>query len=110
MSAALCFKRGSTWRMTGTLRDSAGALLDLTGWAVASKLRDPSGAEIASFTCSVHPDQVGHRGELEVYAAAAVTALWPAGGAVWDVALTDPGGDTDITRTVQVRIEEAVTR
>lgn len=110
MSAALSFKRGATWRWTGVIRDTAGDAVDLTGWGAASKLRDPSGAEIATFACTIDPDQVTHKGELEIYASAAATTTWPLGGAVWDVAITDAGGDVDISRTVALRIEEAVTR
>lgn len=104
------FKRGSTWRVSGVLRDSDGALVNLTGWAVASKLRTPAGVEVASLSCTVHADQVGHRGEFEVFAAAAATALWPLGAARWDIRLTDAGGDVTHTKTVAVTIEEPVTR
>lgn len=103
-------KRGSTWRVSGVLRDSNGALVDLTGWAIASKLRTPMGVEVASLTCTVDPDQVAHRGEFEVYASDVATSTWPLGPARWDIRLEDAGGDVSHTKTVPVVIEEAITR
>ena len=110
MSSPISFKLGSTWRFSGTLRDDAGAAIDLTGWSISSKLRDTSDVEVAALTCSVDPDQVAHRGEFEVHASAAATSSWSPGTVSWDVRLQDSGGDVSITRTVVVRLEQAVTR
>ncbi len=107
---AITIKRGTTWRWTGTIRDDTGVPVNLTGWSVASKLRAPSGTLLATFACTVDVDQGANPGKLQIYASAAATSTWPLGSALWDVAVTDAGGDVDISRTVNVRVEEAVTR
>lgn len=105
-------KRGRTWRETITVRDVAGALVDLSGWAVTSQLRRRAEADtiVQTFTCTVHPDQVTHRGELEVYASSAASAAWPLDLLAWDIRLVDAGGDVDITETIGVHVQESVTR
>lgn len=105
-------KRGRTWRESITVRDATGALVDLTGWTVTSQLRRRAEAAdiVQTFTCTVHPDQVTHRGEFEVYASAASTATWPLDQLAWDIRIVDAGGDVDITDTIGVHVSEAVTR
>lgn len=105
-------KRGKTWRETAFVTDAAGALVDLTGWVVTSKLRRTAENDVVvqTFTCTVHADQVGHKGEFEVFAPSASSLTWPLSTLVWDIRIQALAGDIEITETVVVQVSEAVTR
>ncbi|WP_293373639.1 hypothetical protein [Nevskia sp.] len=106
MSLVPQHKRGTTWDFSGPLLDAVGEPWDLTGWAVASKLRTPDGELIQAFICSVLD---APNGVIRVLAAAADTADWPIGRALTDVQLTSLDGAVVATPTVAVEVVINVT-
>lgn len=102
-------KTGDTWRTLGqaNIQDlSTGAPANLTGWAIASQLRDSvTGALIQTFDCQL----VDPVAQTFTHAAAS-TAHWPPGLAALDVQFTDPQGQTVSTDTQVIRVLPDVTR
>lgn len=104
-------KRGDTWRYihVADIRNTAGALVDLTGWTLLSQLRKGGSAQadgeiIATFTCSWT-----NVGTQEFQTLLANTAAWPIGNAEFDVQFTSPGGEVVSWPTVTVEIVKDIT-
>ena len=103
-------KRGDTWSLTAQadVRDLAtGAKADLTGWTIASQLRDAATGElIADFVCTL----VDPVAQTFTHAAPESTGAWPDGLAVLDVQFTSATGQTVSTDTQTIRIVPDVTQ
>ena len=96
-------KRGDTFTAAVTRRDSAGALVDLTGYTVRSHLRNGSGALIAEFA-------VAHisTGVVTISATAAQTTLWPIATLKADIEYAS-AGTVQSSETIQISVAEDIT-
>jgi hypothetical protein len=90
--------QGSTWDPVWTLRDAAGAPLDLTGWSARMKIRDGIDAAVELISLAAPADIAlgGVAGTVAPTIAAATSAAWafvgPSKSYVWDFELIEPGG------------------
>ena len=81
---------------------------DLTGWVGKAQMRNAADVIVQEFTVTVDADQVDNKGLLEVTATHTQTAVWTSiNGLVWDLQLTNAGGQvrTIIAGTVTVLAE-----
>ena len=105
MSAAIRIKRGETFLLECTVQESDGSPMDLTGWSIASQIRDGHDTLIATLTVDLYTPVAG-----QYRLTGATTADWPQGLAHMDIAYTDAGGRALTTETLTVSIEREVTR
>lgn len=80
--------RGDKWQATITVRDSSGAVIDLTGYTITARAALPSGN--ASFALDVERDDT--HGAVTISAARALTAQWVEQHVTFDVLLSEPDG------------------
>lgn len=101
-------KRGDSWSYIGKagIKDASGALLDLTGWEIASQARvAKTGVVVATFDCAwIDPAE-------QTYTHQALdTTGWPLGDIELDVQFTSPSGFVVSTPTAVLSIVKDVTR
>ena len=115
-------KRGDSFRVDelGMLvQDDAGTLtmivngvpmkarvLDMTGWAVASQLRNKQTGELVADLAHAWTDQATGKYSLT----ALDTTAWPVATLAWDVQFTDPDGFKTSSETRYIRIKADTTR
>jgi len=115
-------KRGDSFRVDelGTLiQDDAGPLtiivndkpmkarvLDMTGWTVASQLRNKQTGELVADLVHAWTDQATGKYSLT----ALDTKGWPVGMLTWDVQFTAPDGFISSSETRYIRIKADTTR
>jgi hypothetical protein len=114
-------EQGATYYKTYTLKDSAGAEVDLTGWSVAGQIRAKydSASALASFTCTIL-NQVTYPGKFTVLLSAGTTAgiaVDPALGAsrkptayVYDIEVTKSDSTKDRILEGKCYVSPEVTR
>ena len=105
MSAAIRIKRGETLLLECTVANPDGSPLDLTGWSIASQIRDGHDTLIATLTVDLYTPVAG-----QYRLTGATTGAWPQGLAHMDIAYTDAGGRALSTETLTIGIEREVTR
>jgi hypothetical protein len=98
-------KRGETFFLECAVANDDGSPVNITGWAIASEVRDGRGGLIATLTVDIHTPEAGLYSLLGVD-----TAAWPVGVAYTDIAYTDAGGRALSTETQSVGIEREVTQ
>lgn len=100
-------KRGDSWSYIGTagIKDPQGALIDLTGWTIASQAKNPAtGQVVATFACAwADPVQQTFTHQ------ALDTSAWPLSTIELDVQFTSPGGFVISTPTTTVTVIKDVT-
>ena len=71
-------EQGATFSMSCTMKDSAGATVDLTGWTFSGKIKETlaSSSSVASFTITL-ANQITDQGEFTITLSAATTAAIP---------------------------------
>jgi hypothetical protein len=88
----LVIYQGDTCRFTVTVTDANGTVINLTGYTAAAQLKsDFDDATPTNFTCTISTPASGI---VSVVMSAATTAgLTPGSDYIWDVQVTQPGGD-----------------
>ena len=97
-------KRGDTFVKSNVVSDANGTV-NITGWTIASSLRDADDAKISDCAVVVTNATVGAY-TLTV----ANTTAWPIGALFWDIQYTDSNGVTFSTETIQVNVLLDITR
>ena len=114
-SVTLTVNKGQDFLRTITMRDSAQATIDLTGYSVAGNIRRTYSDDyiVASFVCTIL-NQVTNEGQFTIALTDTVTAAIPVDPAtdarrvpksyIFDIVLTNPSGDKDriIEGTIKV--------
>ena len=105
MATTVSHKRGDTFVYSAVIRESkSGPAIDLTGWTIASMIRDADSLLIADLDVSITTAASG------AYAIRAdITDEWPIGQAYWDIQYTDADGVIRSTETINLQIIEDVT-
>lgn len=85
------FVQGDDWSFPATLKDQAGAAIDLTGYTFLAQARTRASAGVA-FTLTVTVTDAAN-GVVTVTVDAATTADIGPGTYVWDLQWTDAAGD-----------------
>lgn len=97
---------GSTWTMSVTYKDPAGAPIDISGYLarmmVRKKINSP-GSPLISLTDASGITITGVDGKLDLLIPAADTALLPEGDWRYDLEIESPGGI--VTRLMEGRAE-----
>ncbi len=105
MALTLEHKRGDTFRFSAVLRETkTGPAMDLTGWTIASMVRDADSVLIDTLTVTVTDAAAGEYSLL-----VEDTSAWPVGQAYWDIQYTDDGDVIRSTETIRLNIIEDVT-
>lgn len=105
MAASAQHKRGDTFLYAAVLRESkTGPVIDLSGWTIASMIRDADGVLIEELVVTVTDAANG-----AYTISAADTTAWPVGLAYWDIEYTDTHGVIQSTDTVTVSILQDIT-
>lgn len=97
-------KRGDTFTLTITRRNSAGAVVNLTGFQVRAQMR--RAPRVITLTAQV---TVPAGGICVLSAAPSATALWTPGVYACDVEYTSAGGEVESSETFYVEVLEDVT-
>lgn len=101
------FKRGATFRLPFDVTDANDQPTPVPGWLFSSHMRNSGGDLLQDFQVRVlDVDQ----GMVEFFATPGETALWPLGHHFLDIRVQDGSGDVYLTATIQVKVEEGVTR
>lgn len=99
-------KRGASWSYIGTpdIKGPDGALLDLTGWQIASVGKNQAGEPLVTFECQWQdaPRQIFTHQVID-------TTAWPLGPLEIDVVFTSPAGFKVYTPTTRVEIIKNIT-
>jgi hypothetical protein len=108
----ITIEQGATWRTTLTVKDSTGAVVDLSGYTARMQIR-PSVESTTVLLELATADGItitGPAGQIALVISAAATTGIAWTGAVYDLELTAPGGD--VTRLLQgrVAVDREVTR
>jgi hypothetical protein len=105
MAAKISFKRGDTFLIQCTLKQS-GTIRALTGWTVKSQIRTQQMLRlVADLTFSVVDEQAG------IFQLSCLsTSDWPVGILVCDIRYTMPTGQTVTTDTFNIEVQTGVTQ
>jgi len=101
----IAIKRGETLLLECTVANPDGSPLDLTGWTIASQIRDGHDALIATLTVDLHAPAAG-----QYRLRCNPTAAWPIGRAYMDIAYNDVGGRAITTETLTISVDREVTQ
>ena len=99
----LSIKRGDTFLYTASLSDDAGPT-NITGWTIASQVRDDNDALVATLNVTVTNAALG-----QFTVRHDDTSAWPA-RLVWDLQYTDAAGVVRSTETIVLSVMADVTR
>lgn len=98
-------KRGADLLLDCTVTGADGLPMDLTGWTIASEVRDMDDVLLGALTVELHTPAAGqYRLRYEA------TDAWPTGPARMDIAYTDAGGRALTSETLKLSIEREVTQ
>jgi hypothetical protein len=104
--------QGSNWNLNVIYKDSAGVVINLTGYTAAMQLRQNYNSDTAELTLSTSNGGIvitGAQGKLVLAATAAQTAALDAGYYVYDLEITSGGVVTRILQG-QITVAGEVTR
>lgn len=108
MAVSFSHKRGDTFTYSATLKNSAtGAVVDLTGYSIAAKIRQADLTEVFTFSPSI--DTPATAGIYSMSATAAQTATWAVGTHQLDVEFTDGSGTVTSTDTMAFTVVQDIT-
>ena len=102
---AIDFKRGATFSVQATYKDSTGAPINLTGITITSSVRDVSDTLVLSLTCTPL-NQSTNAGQYTISGGS--TAAWPVGELEWDIQYST-GGVITYTETLTLNMITSVT-
>lgn len=102
----ITIKRGDTLLVSATVRNKDRSAVNLTGYTVASEIRNEAGTLLAALTATITSPTTG---VYTLSASPGATATWPAGSYFADVKYTSGGGQVTHTATFPVRVLPAVT-
>ena len=113
MSATITIKRGETLSYSATLADDDGVAVNLTGYTLASSIRQArdTSATPTTVTVTKDPDQTTNPGVFTLVVAAATTDAWTPGVRLaMDVKVTAPASTVAKTDTIFLDVVEDMTR
>lgn len=99
------FKRGSTFKRVLAYTPGTNEPATLVDTAIASEIRTPRGALIATLVVERTADNLGF-----TVKAPGGTDGWPLGPAHWDVKFVFPGDDIKFTDTTSIDVLQEVTQ
>ena len=105
MSTQLRIKQGAAFSCTLTVRDSGGALVNLSAAAMSAGLATAAGVAVPGLAIAAIPDAPGQA--LMTADGPSATALWPVGVLRGDIAFA--GSGVSYSDTFLVFVERAIT-
>lgn len=103
--SVVILKAGDTLSLAGTYTDSDGAAISLTGYTIASSVRQSDGTLVENLTCTI---TVAASGTFSVSATATQTSDWPTESLSCDIEFS-VGGVVVHTDTFTIVVQEAIT-
>ncbi|MFN4328289.1 MAG: hypothetical protein ACK4FF_05380 [Limnobacter sp.] len=108
-SQVIAHKRGDTFEVQATYSDSSdGSPINLTGYTIASQIRHPGGALVATLAVTI-PDQSVPANLGKFTMRVNNTASWPVTDLLWDIQYSFDNSVIS-TETVVVRVQPDVTQ
>lgn len=98
-------KQGDTLDLACRLQ-TGGEAVDITGWSIASQVRDPQGQLLHTFAPEITDAAAG---AYRLLASAAQTVVWPPGGLSMDIRYTNASGHVMSTQAIALQVQRAVT-
>lgn len=103
--SGITLKRGETFRRRVAYTPSETEPATLVNTTIASEVRTPNGAHIATLVVEKTADNLGFTVKAPLG-----TATWPLGVAHWDIKFVFPGDDIKITETESIEVLREVTQ
>lgn len=104
--AAFAHKRGDTFVLNSDV-ETEGVAVDITGWTIASQIRDRDDIVIQTLTVTI-TDAVN--GRLSLSATPTQTELWPVSSLFCDIEFIDDTGVVTSTETFTINVLLDITR
>jgi hypothetical protein len=99
--------RGDYFSTSVVLKDSTGAVLNLTGYTAECSIRQTfSSTEAFTATCNITAGE----GRIDILFPSSVTSDIVAGDYIWDFQVTNPDGNVKTYLAGDVRVYDEVTR
>ena len=89
MNITAIFKRGDTFSLQCTYKDSAGAPASVTGLTINSQIRNSYGGTLVATLTAVPLDQTTHVGQFNLVPVVSDTSGWPVGNLICDLQITN---------------------